>query len=232
MLNGSDYTFVDLKEMVTKWKMDWNKKYKNPRSAIDLEMAVKISKNPPPNTSKVWWSLYILIGWSFLLRHGEVRQISPSSVNRVVLPWRGKNTAFWIVVIDKPKTDKGMNGYNTVRIRETTMPSGFANDLYWFTQLQDQNLRVFETSIKKNTVCRAIRDALLPLTGNFVFHSLRHGRATNLYTIWHYVLEELKDVGRWKSEASARMYIHKMQRVSFKEASYECDEAVRFSDST
>ena len=188
-----------IRETLTAWEKNWMKKSQTPRKFIDWPQAQALAVAPPKNTDPFLWKSYVLIAWTFLLRHGEVRQIKPNDIHYF------KEGDAWEINLGSCKTAKAKGRTQTARMPTHLIPQPVIEILQAFSAFPSEN---FSWKINKNSVCEHIRKTLLPGDPGYVFHSLRHGRATHLRRSHHIGDEYLKVLGRWASLGGLYCYLH------------------------
>ncbi|GJL76994.1 hypothetical protein [Nitrosomonas sp.] len=187
-----------VKYYISAWEEWWKRKGKSERQFISWDEAKRISQNPPKGVDAFKWKSYILISWSFMLRHGEIRRVSPTSVSFVE---EGGN---WEIRLGECKTAKEKGRGQVARFPSSLLPKEVIPLLQAFIQLPAS----FEWNIPKNKVSAHIRAVLNTSNKGYVFHSLRHGRATHLRSCKNINDPDLKMYGRWESTDSLYCYLH------------------------
>ncbi len=188
-----------VKKTLLAWQTTWEKKDRAPRQFISWPQALLLADHPPKGVQLIYWKAYILISWAFLLRHGEIRRINPRDVSFF------KEGACWEVHLGSCKTAKGKGRYQTARMPLQLLPQQVCEVLQVFSALNDIR---FSWNIPKAKVCAHIRGVLDTEDKGYVFHSLRHGRATHLRRVHQLKDEELKVLGRWASVGGLYAYLH------------------------
>lgn len=188
-----------IKKTLGAWQNTWEKKDRAPRQFISWTQALLLADHPPKGVQHVHWKAYILISWAFLLRHGEIRRVTPEDVSFF------KEGACWEVNLGSCKTAKGKERYQTARMPLQLLPPQVCEALEVFSLLNNKN---FSWRIPKGKVCAHLRQVLSTEDKGFVFHSLRHGRATHLRRVHQLKDDELKVLGRWASVGGLYAYLH------------------------
>ncbi len=186
--------------MIKRYSQNYEKR-KVPRSAVSVDDAIRIMNFVPRKVPQREWAIFVALGWVFMLRHSEVRYLTPSDITLHC----EKNNFTWLVRIRNPKVNVG--GWNTVIMPDNIIPTYFIPHLRQFATsgvAWDWNVLVPQSS-----VCVIIRQALNRVNDfSYVFHSLRHGRATHLFKVDNVTLETLQKLGRWSTLSSVKVYLH------------------------
>jgi hypothetical protein len=201
-----------------RWQRTWQKKGRKPKHPVPEGAVRRLANQPPHGIDPILWKIYVLGGWSFLLRHAEVRQLRPDLVRRSrVLTEQGTEEWWWCLTIPDPKTGRGLEGGQDARLLERVLPPGMVEALRAFQKHAVRDLGkewCLGNELSSSKALLYLRKGLsVPIEEKeaVTFHSLRHGRATNLYSTHLFNMSMLKEAGRWRSESSARIYLHKFE---------------------
>ncbi len=183
---------------IKSWEESWKRKGKSTRQFISWEEAKKISQIPPPNVDHFKWKCYILFAWCFMLRHGEIRSVKPENVQYIA------EADNWEIFLGECKTAKEVGRGQTARFPARLLPTEVKELLTIFAKLPAG----FSWGVNKNKVSTHIRKVLNTQDRGYVFHSLRHGRATHLRRFKNINDQDLKMFGRWESVDALYCYLH------------------------
>lgn len=136
--------------------------------------------------------LHFLLGYLFLLRTSEVQAIMKGD-SRVEKTPKG-----WTVFLHRSKADKFARGVS-VFFPNDCMPADLALSLHNLLPLKKK-----AAEHEPHSINAAIK---LTLGDNFVFHCLRHGRATDLHNAG-WPIAKLQVLGRWASRSALVCYLH------------------------
>lgn len=158
------------------------------RSPLSLRELRTLLSSELPGAKK----LHFLLGYLFLLRTYEVQAILRGD-SRVEKTKKG-----WSVFLHRSKADKFARGV-TVFFPNECMPDELTCLLQSLLQIKEAAAAYDPQSINA-----AIK---LTLGDNFVFHCLRHGRATDLHNAG-WPIAKLQVLGRWASRSAIVCYLH------------------------
>lgn len=181
------------------WEEAWKRKGKKERRPISWEQALLLSKTPPPKVDQFKWKCYVLFAWSFMLRHGEIRRVTPAAVQYI------EQSGNWELTLGECKTTKEKGLSQVARFHTRLLPTEVIPLLKTFSSIKTPN---FDWGINKHNVSPHLRSVLKTEDKGYVFHSLRHGRATHLRRINNVNDPDLKVLGRWLSSDALNCYLH------------------------
>lgn len=181
------------------WEEAWKRRGKTIRRTITWEQAKLISQHPPKGVDSFKWQCYVLFAWAFMLRHGEIRRVSPLSVQFI------EQSNKWEIDLGKCKTTRERGLTQVARFPCHLLPAEVIQLLKTFVKLPDTS---FSWGINKSKVSSHLRCVLQTDNLGYVFHSLRHGRATHLRKYDSVNDPDLKVLGRWLSNDALYCYLH------------------------
>ncbi len=168
-----------------------------------FEEVERLAESPPSHVDPKAWRGKQHVASTFALRHGEVNKVDPGKDIRY-LPVQD----MWEVTIRDPKVKKHR------RIQHVTILSSwipYSSRLVLVDILAGQipswvgkwapslDLRVLQT------ICRAKADKQRE---RVLYHSLRHGRITDLRRMYQLSKDQLQLVGRWVRASNLDVYNH------------------------
>lgn len=160
------------------------------RSPIRLTGLLTLLSCPLPNAHK----LAFLLGYAFLLRVGEVVSVMKGEAKVSMTPAHHG----WTIFLPRSKADPFSLGVS-VFFPQSVMPAGLIDTLSRLLPLVGQVPAVLPEEL--NYFIHQI------LGGEYVFHCLRHGRATDLFQSG-LALPRLQVLGRWASRSALVCYLH------------------------
>ena len=138
----------------------------------------------------------------------DVRKVLPSHLQFIRVGRRKREAVTLRVVNPKLRHLGGRDEDQFVTLKRTSMPEEAWLAISAFAQLADRAVD-WDKLVPRRQVIPGIRNALgLPFEKRFVFHSYRHGRATDLKRVVQMRLDDVQDKGRWYSQASMKIYLH------------------------
>lgn len=182
------------------------KKHKTNRHYISRQQAIFLLKKPPPGVDTMCWQIFLAVSWIFALRHSEMRSAQPCDFQYIEN--YGKEGKTFSCFVRNPKTAKGQN--QTVYVPLSTIPKQLAKILVAFMRSNHRVHWEWNVIVPRVLVNPALRAGLkLSPPEALVHHSLRHGRACDLYHNCGYkILGDLMQIGRWRSKGAVLCYVH------------------------
>ena len=223
--------------LLNKFRKDY-KERALPRAHLALTQVQRIISRPPPRVASSFWSSYFWIAWAFGIRHMELRMTLPHHIEKYVKRPRKvkkrsdgrapvkkrqhkKKGIFYRLRIVCPKVGKKGVQHVTVPLSTLTTPCICAIDSFrltkWpkpaivsFKKMPEDYPEFWHKTLPRSAVIPRLRKAL-DMTDertDVVFHSMRHGRASQLFDFYDWSLNRLRKFGRWMSKGAARIYLH------------------------
>lgn len=191
----------------------WNRsKNKHTRAPLTPEAIQKV-RNSKPDTgpgSKLTpfqWNALWTIAWVFGLRKGEALAVEPHHLSEIV---DSREREKWNCFVANPKITDVHNSQRVV-LPTVLVPEWARHVLRRYRDGETSFVPMWKAALHKNSCCPHLRWVLgvhHEDAPRYAFHSVRHGRSVQLFKHEGLTLMELLDFGRWRSERSARMYVH------------------------
>ncbi len=184
-------------------KEKYSRRYKEnaPNRHVISILRIRTLVNEPPNgVNSFVWETFIWIAWVFALRFSEIKSVSPEHV------WYDKEAQRFVVKVVKPKVKMWVKEQH-VYIKKEWIPREAIPKLHAFAENPQL---IWEHLMTFNNVTPHIqkvlgRDPKRVLT----FHSIRHGRITDLYKSHDLLDDQIMKIGRWRSRTSMLVYVQR-----------------------
>ncbi len=161
------------------------------------------SERPPPRVDLDRWRAKHHIAWNFGLRHNEIDNVDPLKD----ITYAAVHDTWWCKVRE-PKIDK-LRKIQNVSVKGCYLTSKSKCILFDCIAKKDLRWAGRWSDTMDLTHLRAIVGHLAEQNNEVVtYHSLRHGRITELSRIYCMSTEELLNFGRWVRASNLKLYRH------------------------